>query len=226
MPDSDSDHPDAGLPMDRFRELLEATERLAAGDVTARFVERGDDHPLDQLATALNRLAKRVDEMVEHELATRKQLQSEVECRTDELVREIWATRTAEETIDRQEEEIRKLSTPTLPVWDGVVVLPLVGRVSATRGAQVVEQLPRAVASHQASVAIIDLTGVPSVDEAGAAYLLDAASAVRLLGGRVILTGISRENAQTLAILGVDRQLYRATATLREGLRLALRVKG
>jgi anti-anti-sigma regulatory factor len=209
---------------ERVEQLLEALERLAAGDVATRVAEHGGERPVDRLATGLNRLAERLAETTAREQAVRHRLEQEVERRTTELVEEIWASREAEQLIVEQQAAIRQLSTPALPIWPGIVVMPLVGTIDAARGAQVVERLLGAIVAHEASVAIVDLTGVPFVDARVAHHLLDAMRAVRLLGGRVILTGASRANAQALATLGVDRRDVTATASLRTGLAKAIRM--
>ena len=106
--------------------------------------------------------------------------------------------------ITAQQAALRELSTPLIPIANGVVVMPLIGSLDSARAQQVIETLIEGVASSQAKMAILDITGVAVVDTQVANALLRAAQAVRLLGAQVVLTGIKPEVAQTLFNLGAD----------------------
>jgi rsbT co-antagonist protein RsbR len=126
-----------------------------------------------------------------------------------------------EQTIRAQEELLRALSAPLIPLDDGVVAMPLVGRVTAERAARILEVLAQGVVEQGAEVAILDVTGVPEADEATVDALVRAARSIRLLGADVVLTGVKPSIARTLLALGADLGGVATRATLREGIRHA-----
>lgn len=148
------------------------------------------------------------------------------------VMRDITDRKQAEEALRRniaQEEIIRaqtallaELSTPLIPISDRVMVMPLVGSLDSRRAQQIMESLLAGIASSRADTAIIDITGVPMVDTQVANALLRSAQAVRLLGARVILTGIRPEVAQTLVGLGVDLSGLATHSSLRDGIAAVL----
>lgn len=127
-----------------------------------------------------------------------------------------------EQIIAAQQMALRELSTPLIPIADGVVVMPLIGSIDSSRAQLVIETLLSGVAELRASTTIIDITGVPVVDTQVANALLRAAQAVKLLGAQVILTGIRPEVAQTLVGLGVDLGGIVTRGTLQSGIAEAL----
>lgn len=127
-----------------------------------------------------------------------------------------------EEVIRAQAALLAELSTPLLPIGAGVLVLPLIGQVSAERAAQMLETLTRGVADHGARAAILDITGVAAVDARVAELLVRAARAVALLGARVLLTGIRPEVARALLELGADLGGVETHGTLQQGVAAAL----
>ena len=127
------------------------------------------------------------------------------------------------ELIERQQEVIRNLETPIIQVWDRVVTLPMVGIVDSRRAARVMDDLLAAVVRTQASFAILDLTGVDTVDTATAGHLFGLIRAIRLLGAEGIITGIRPTVAQTMVTLGLDLTHLSTCANLREGLKLCIR---
>jgi PAS domain S-box-containing protein len=135
---------------------------------------------------------------------------------------EAEAHRLQEEIIRVQSETLRALSTPLLPIADGVVVLPLIGNFNAERAQQVLEALLAGVVAHQASMVIIDVTGVPVIDTHVANGLVQAAQAVRLLGAQTILTGIQPAIARTLVDIGADLGGVVTKSTLESGIAHAL----
>lgn len=120
---------------------------------------------------------------------------------------------------------IRDLGSPIIPLAPGIVALPLIGAVDDQRAQQVMAVLLQGVAEHRATVAIVDVTGVPVVDTVLADALLQAAQGVWLLGAEPVLTGIRAETAQTLVGLGLDLSGITTLATLQEGLEYALAAK-
>ena len=127
-----------------------------------------------------------------------------------------------EQVIEAQRAALRELSTPIIPLSDGVIAMPLIGSIDSGRAQQVVESLLNGVVEHSAKAAILDITGVQVVDTQVADVLLRAAQAVRLLGARVIITGIRPEVAQTLVGLGLDLSGITTLATLQSGIAHAL----
>jgi rsbT co-antagonist protein RsbR len=155
-------------------------------------------------------------------------LEQRVEERTADL-RKAGEVRTELEAqvIASQESLIRELSTPLMPIAEGVLAMPLVGSISAARAAQILETLLEGVSASGARVAILDITGVPTVDTHAADGLIRAARATRLLGAEVVVTGIGPAVAQTLVELGVGLGEMITRSTLQAGIAYALgRAKG
>jgi rsbT co-antagonist protein RsbR len=125
--------------------------------------------------------------------------------------------------IDAQDEALRELGAPIIPLADQTLAVPLVGILGRGRAEQVNEVLLRAVREHSAQMVLLDVTGVPSVDISAAQALLGAARAVGLLGARVVLTGVRPQVAQTLVELGIDMQTFVIKANLQSGIEYAAR---
>jgi len=121
---------------------------------------------------------------------------------------------------------IQELSSPIIPIYSGVLVLPLVGSIDSRRSQDITEQLLTAIAEQQAEIVILDITGVPVIDTGVADRLLLTARAVRLLGAQVLLVGISSEIAQTIVQLGVALEGIVTLANLQSGVEYALRQQG
>lgn len=121
---------------------------------------------------------------------------------------------------------VRELGSPVMPIYGGVLAVPLVGTLDSERMQMVMERLLEAIVREQADVVIMDITGVPMVDTAAVNYLLQAAAAVRLLGSQIILTGISGAIAQTMVQLGVSLGDITTRANLAAGLEEALTLVG
>ncbi len=130
-----------------------------------------------------------------------------------------------EQIIQMQRAAIRELSTPLIPIAEGVVIMPLIGAIDTGRAKAVLETLLEGVAQRNAHAAILDITGVQTVDTQVANALIQAAQAVRLLGAQVILTGIQPQIAQTLVTLGVNLGGIVTRSTLQEGIAYAVRLR-
>ena len=128
-----------------------------------------------------------------------------------------------EQVIEVQQVALRELSTPLIPIVDGVVVMPLIGSLDSNRAQQVLETLLSGVVHNRATTVIMDVTGLPVVDTQVASVLLGAAQTVKLLGAEVILTGISPEVAQTLIGIGTDLSSMKTPGTLQNGIAYALK---
>ncbi len=173
----------------------------------------GTSFPVEYTATALHEDAAVVGVVVTFRDITERQ-------RVEAATR---AQLAQEAVIRSQSELLAELSTPLIPISDEVLILPLIGALDARRAQQVIERLLEGVAANQASVVIVDITGVAVVDTHVASTLLQAAQAVRLLGAEVMLTGIRPEVAQTIVGLGVDLGEIRTHSNLQQGIVYALR---
>jgi rsbT co-antagonist protein RsbR len=112
--------------------------------------------------------------------------------------------KTREEVIIRQQEDLLELSTPVVRLWDGIVAVPLIGTLDSARTQVVMESLLQQIVTTGAEIAIIDITGVPTVDTLVAQHLLKTVSAARLMGADCIISGIRPQIAQTIVHLGID----------------------
>jgi rsbT co-antagonist protein RsbR len=134
--------------------------------------------------------------------------------------------RSREEVIVRQQQDLLELSTPVVKVWDGILVLPMIGTLDSARTQVVMETLLERVVETGAEIAIIDITGVPTVDTLVAQHLLKAVTAARLMGADCIISGIRPQIAQTIVHLGVELKDVITKASLADALKLAMRKIG
>jgi rsbT co-antagonist protein RsbR len=130
--------------------------------------------------------------------------------------------RSREDVIRRQQEEMLELSTPVVKLWDGVLALPMIGTLDSARTQQVMETLLERIVETGSEIAIIDITGVPTVDTLVAQHLLKTVTAIRLMGADCIISGIRPQIAQTIVHLGIDLQGILTKASLADALSLAL----
>jgi rsbT co-antagonist protein RsbR len=131
-----------------------------------------------------------------------------------------------ERVIRDQQEAIRELSTPVLQVRERLLILPIIGILDDSRARQLTEQLLKGIRRHRAKVVVIDITGVPDVDEDVANSLVQTVDASRLMGASVIITGLSAEIAETLVTIGVDLSKMNTVGDLQEGIEEAERLLG
>jgi rsbT co-antagonist protein RsbR len=127
-----------------------------------------------------------------------------------------------EEVILRQHREISELSTPVVRLWEGILALPIIGTLDSERTQVVMENLLQHIVDDGAEIAIIDITGVPTVDTLTAQHLLKTVSAARLMGADCIISGIRPQIAQTIVHLGVELNVV-SKATLADAFAVALR---
>ena len=137
------------------------------------------------------------------------------------MVEALYSKR-AEDAFKRQSQEIMELSTPVIRVWQGVVAAPLIGVLDSERTRNFMERFLDEIVNAHAEYALIDITGVPSVDTLTAQNLLEATTAARLLGTKVVLTGVRPAIAQTMVHLGVNLEEIETKASFFEGLKLCL----
>jgi len=131
-----------------------------------------------------------------------------------------------EEVIFRQQQELLELSTPVVKLWDGVVAVPLIGTLDSARTQIVMENLLEQIVRTGASVAIIDITGVPTVDTLVAQHLIKTVAAARLMGAECIISGIRPQIAQTIVHLGIVLENVITKATLADAIAVALKQTG
>jgi rsbT co-antagonist protein RsbR len=161
---------------------------------------------------------------------------------TDTLLAGIWATTqlldslglhtvktfqvAREDVIRRQQEEMLELSTPVVKLWDGILALPMVGTLDSARTQVVMESLLNRIVETGSEIAILDITGVPTVDTLVAQHLLKTVTAIRLMGAECIISGVRPQIAQTIVHLGVDLSGVTTKANLADALLLALKRSG
>ncbi|MGI4814272.1 MAG: STAS domain-containing protein [Janthinobacterium lividum] len=131
-----------------------------------------------------------------------------------------------QQIIERQQQELLDLTTPVVKLWDSIVALPLIGTLDSERTQVVMESLLDSIVENEAAIAIIDITGVPTVDTLVAQHLLKTVAAARLMGAECIISGIRPQIAQTIVHLGVELGDVVTKATLAEALKVALRRVG
>jgi len=138
------------------------------------------------------------------------------------IVRDLTEIKNAQREIESRARDVLELSTPAIAVWDGVLVLPLIGTLDSHRMQTCTERALNRLRDDNAQVLIIDITGVPVMDTMVANHLIALASAIGLMGGRCILTGISPATAVSIVNLGLDLSALNTRGTLKEGLKLAI----
>jgi rsbT co-antagonist protein RsbR len=128
--------------------------------------------------------------------------------------------------INRQQTELLELSTPVVKLWEGVLALPLIGTLDSARTQVVMESLLKAIVDTNSETAILDITGVPTVDTLVAQHLMRTVTAIRLMGADCIISGVRPQIAQTIVHLGIDLTDISTKATLADALSLALKRGG
>lgn len=139
------------------------------------------------------------------------------------VTRDLTRQRLAEEKIKKQAQEIFEMAAvPVVQVWEGVLLVPLIGTLDSQRTQHLMERLLQRVTETGSPVALLDITGVPTIDSQTAQHLIETVAAVRLLGADVVLTGVRPTIAQTLVHLGIDLSSVITRSSLTMGLRVAL----
>jgi len=131
-----------------------------------------------------------------------------------------------EAVISRQNAELLELSTPVVKLWEGILALPMIGTLDSARSQVMMETLLRGIVETGSEIAIIDITGVPTVDTLTAQHLLKTVAAIRMMGADCIISGIRPQIAQTIVHLGVDLQGVTTKSSLADALSLALKRSG
>ena len=168
-------------------------------------------------------------------------LSQELEQELETLPDEVWAAtvlldklglfttevyqQSREAMITRQQQELLELSTPVVKLWEGILAVPLIGTLDSARTQVVMESLLQQIVETEAAIAIVDITGVPTVDTLVAQHLIKTVAAARLMGADCLISGIRPQIAQTIVHLGVDLNVT-TKATLAEAFRVALQRSG
>jgi len=183
--------------------------RDAAGNIIGTFGVSRDITDRKQAEEALARAYAEVEQQVAERTAALQQETAERE-------------RLQEEVIEAQRQALQELSTPIIPMLEGVIVMPLVGSIDTLRARDITRALLAGIREYRAKVVILDITGVPLVDTGVAAYLNRTVQAARLKGARAIVTGISDAVAETIVDLGIDWSGIETLSDLQTGLLAAL----
>jgi len=185
-----------------------------------------------ETATFVFSLKRPLFALIRKELATDTESMAAVTWSATELLDKLGLYTTEvyqksrEEVIARQQEELLELSTPVVKLWDGILALPMIGTLDSARTQIVMESLLQRIVETGADIAIIDITGVPTVDTLTAQHLLKTVTAARLMGADCIISGIRPQIAQTIVHLGVDLSAVTTKATLADAFRRALEMRG
>jgi rsbT co-antagonist protein RsbR len=142
------------------------------------------------------------------------------------LFQDITKEKQMEEKIKQQAKEILENATPVVQLIEGIVVAPIIGTLDSSRTQQVTEKILQSIVETRSTIALLDITGVPTVDTVTASHLIETIAAVKLLGAHVILTGIRPAIAQTIVHLGVDLSNVITQSSLENGFRIALKLNG
>ena len=159
-----------------------------------------------QLIVALWATSSLVDKMAEHTVTVYQQARDAI--------------------IRRQQQELLELSTPVVKLWEGVLAVPMIGALDSSRTQLIMESLLQRIVETGSELAIMDITGVPTVDTLVAQHLLKTVAAIRLMGADCIISGVRPQIAQTIVHLGIDLQGITTKASLADALALALKRQG
>jgi anti-anti-sigma regulatory factor/HAMP domain-containing protein len=202
--------------------LTRASAAFGRGNLDAPVeVRRGGE--LGALADALRAMARDLHTSRAQIEIHNQALEQRVADRTADLEGALANLRASIGEREQLNATIQELSSPVLPVFEGVLVMPLVGAISSSRANLLITSLLHAIEQHRADFVIMDVTGVPIVDTQVAKALLQAADAAQLLGTRTILVGLRPELAQTIVGLGLDLSALVTQADLRSGVVYAIR---
>lgn len=216
--DADANHP-------TWRALAEFLDAFSRTRVLQGFTS-------DQTAIFIFSFKRPLFERLSAELAKDSQALAEETWLATELLDKLGLLtvrayqKSREDVINRQQEEMLELSTPVVKLWEGILALPMIGTLDSARTQIVMESLLQKIVETGSETAIIDITGVPTVDTLVAQHLLKTVTAIRLMGADCIISGVRPQIAQTIVHLGVDLAGITTKATLADALSLALRRTG
>lgn len=187
--------------LEHIVDVLMVLSEVTSNDFSSRLTTSlPDDHPISALYKGINETVSSLATAHERMTAYQRELEDKLE------------------TIARQRAAISELSTPVIEIWDGVICMPFVGVMDTTRGAEMTEAILRATTEKDAKCTIIDITGIEVMDTGTADHLIRVAKAIRLLGARCIVTGISPTIARTIIHMGVELDGVVTRRSLRDAL--------
>lgn len=225
---------EATLVYDNYVEVLEtgSVEALQdyARDLSERIIPRGvETHEVVGIVLLLRDvLARSLFEKYRHDSELLNRILDAYEPAANRIANTVAVSfvEERERVIRQQQDALRELSTPVLPVRERLLILPIIGVLDSERARQLTEQLLLGIRRHRAKVVVIDITGAPEVDETVANHLVQTVDASRLMGASVIITGLSPTIAQTLVTIGVDLSKMNTIGDLQGGLEEAERLLG
>lgn len=193
---------------DRLNNLIEVISGMAGLDFSQKALVDESDNPLNTIALGINMLAEELESSVVS--------RSELEAQNEEL----------ERLTREQEGALLEMSTPIAQLWEGILLLPLVGFMDAKRAEDVLHTVLHEIARSQAKIFILDISGVTVVDTFVANHFIKIAKATRLMGCRSILSGITPAVSQTIVDLGIDIDKLKTTGSMKDALDYAFRQTG
>ena len=196
---------------ERIERIENVLASVAAGDMDAR-IESETEDDLSGIEAAIDLL---IDDLTD-ELKQREKMQKEVEDKLSKI-------QDQQKTIFQQQEDLLELSSPVSKVWDNVLILPVIGTLDSQRTQIMMENLLEKIVETGCTLAIMDITGVPTVDTQVANHLLKTVTSARFLGAECIISGISPAIAQTIVHLGIDLSSVKTKATLQDAMIFAMR---
>jgi anti-anti-sigma regulatory factor len=219
---------------DNYVEVLETGSVQAlqhyARDLSERIIPRGvETHEVVSIVLLLRDvLARSLFEKYQRDFALLNRVLDAYEPAANRIANTVAVSFVdeRERVIRQQQDAIRELSTPVLPVRERLLILPIIGVLDGERARQLTEQLLTGIRTHRAKVVVMDITGAPDIDATVANHLVQTVDASRLMGASVIITGLSPEIAQTLVTIGVDLSKMNTIGDLQGGLEEAERLLG
>lgn len=196
---------------ERIEHIEDILSSVAAGELEIR-VESKIEDDLTGIEEAINIL---IDDLT-YELKQSKKMKEELENKLGKIQEQ-------QKTIIQQQEDLMELSSPVTKVWDNILILPVIGTLDSQRTQIMMENLLEKIVETGCTIAILDITGVPTVDTQVANHLLKTTTAARLLGADCIISGISPAIAQTIVHLGIDLSAIRTKATLQDAMLYAMK---
>ena len=195
----------------RIEHIEDVLSSVAAGDLDTR-VESNIEDDLTGIEEAINIL---IDDLT-YELKQSINMQNDLQEKLKKIQEQ-------QKTIVQQQEDLMELSSPVSKVWDNILILPVIGTLDSQRTQIMMENLLQKIVDTGCTMAILDITGVPTVDTQVANHLLKTVTSARLLGADCIISGISPAIAQTIVHLGIDLSIIRTKATLQDAMIYAMK---
>jgi anti-anti-sigma regulatory factor/HAMP domain-containing protein len=201
--------------------LVAGTQAVAAGDMNVTIPVKSRDQ-LGLMADSFNAMIANLRTAREEVDLQQRTLEERVRQRTSDLQHTLEQLQHSTQERQQLSATLQEISSPVVPVFQGVLIMPLIGVITIDRGQLLTSALLAAIEQHRARIVILDVTGVPIIDEQIARVLLDSAQAARMLGAQVVLTGLRPELAETIVSLGLNLAGLIVRADLQSGVAYAL----